>query len=132
MNKEQFKAYIASRQQLDGKFKKEIPDIDEQYNEHLEKKEKKYQREKQYVKERLAKDPEFKEAIKEKNKKHYQKKKAEKAEKATKAPSKTTMQSILDNNIVESEQSQSESEHEYIQEYETKPRSVLPIRRKLF
>jgi hypothetical protein len=132
MNKEQFKAYIASRQQLDGKFKKEIPDIDEQYNEHLEKKEKKYQREKQYVKERLAKDPEFKEAIKEKNKKHYQKKKAEKAEKATKASSKTTMQSILDNNIVESEQSQCESEHEYIQEYEPRPKSVLPIRRKLF
>ena len=132
MNKEQFKAYIASRQQLDGKFKKDIPDIDEQYSEHLEKKEKKYQREKQYVKERLAKDPEFKEAIKEKNKKHYQKKKAEKAEKATKAPSKTTMQSILDNNIVENEESQSESEHEYVQEYEPKPKFVLPIRRKLF
>jgi hypothetical protein len=72
MNLDDFKKYIQSRKKLDSEFK-QVPNLDEQYNNYLAEKKRVNERTKSWYKEKIEIDDDFKQKRKEYNKRSYQK-----------------------------------------------------------
>ena len=72
MNLDDFKKYIQSRKKLDSEFK-QVPNLDEQYNNYLSEKKRVNERTKSWYKEKIEIDDDFKQKRKEYNKRSYQK-----------------------------------------------------------